>query len=629
MSNFVKKANSAFADGDFSKAVLLYEQAIFQRPELAGLYRFNLELARAKLGLPPKSAAASSAKPDGIYLEDLYREVEPFVIGQQRVELQQQAKPLVTVVMTTHNVTEYVEQAITSVLRQTYKPIEVVVVDDYSTDGTWQVLQRIAREYPLVVRRLNTNLGTYFAKNAGLKIARGEFVFFQDGDDLSHPDRIRLCMHELQQPGAMCVQGSYSRVLFPSGQVLPVNGLIKKLGLITLGLRRSVFEEIGFFNCTTKASDDEFFHRIQQFYRDKAGSVRPLDLPLYYNTFREGSLFGDMVANNPNSDGHIEQTPSPVRKAYVDDFKAFHRSVTVEKFKETFKFPVVRDLIGVAPEMTKLANPSIPVVVSLCSIPERMSLLKRSLASLSPQVDEIHLYLDRYESVPEFISNYEPKIIVRRSQDFPSLRDNAKFIPMLDRSEACYFFTADDDIIYPPDYVNAFIKKIEAYERTVVIGLHGVLINERPNGYFSCFRRVLSFKRELESDQLVNNLGTGTVAFYSGLLKGLDYRHFQHPGMVDLYFAVFCKNRGVPLVSVSRPDGWLVEMDMPDNDAKPLSLFEEGSMDDTKQSELVRQHAPWGYRSIINAVEQTASVCSQSVAEKINKLVPSLTQCLW
>jgi glycosyltransferase involved in cell wall biosynthesis len=533
--------------------------------------------------------------------------------------------------MTAHNVADYIEEAVTSLLRQTHKPLEIIVVDDCSTDGTWRILQRLSKEYPIVIRRLNANLGTYFAKNVGVRLAQGEFVFFQDGDDLCHPKRISLCLRELQQPGTICVQGSYSRVVFPAGQVLPVNGLVKKLGLITLGVRREVFDEIGYFNCTTKASDDEFFQRLQRFYQGSLGAVRMLNMPLYYNTLREGSLFADMIANDPAIDGHIEQRLSPVRQAYVGAFQALHGTLQPTQFREVFRFPVTRDAVAVAPEMTKLANPALPVVASVCSIPQRQATFERMLASLAPQVDELHVYLDRYEHVPDFVRDCHPKLTVRLSRDLPGLRDNGKFVPLLDRPDDCYFFTVDDDIEYPPDYVNALVKKIEHYGRLAVIGVHGVRIPEQPTGYFSDFRRVHLFIRELEQDKLVNNLGTGTVAFHSGHLAGLDYRAFLHSGMADLYLAAFCKARGVPMVAAARSENWLVQLEDSADDAGLglPTLFTEGSQNDEKQSRLVRQHAPWGYAAIAQAVEAAARRPDASEAgERLRALLPILPQCL-
>ena len=630
-TKYLKLAQAALEASDFERAVELYELAILERPELAGVYNFNLDRARTKLyGYGKSSLGTPSRLPGLIYLEDLYREVARFSRTTCH-DAVLDAQPLVSVVMTAHNVAEYIEEAVTSLLRQTHKPLEIIVVDDCSTDSTFRILQRLSDEYPIAIRRLNANLGTYFAKNVGLQLAQGEYVFFQDGDDLSHPDRIRLCLRELQQPGALCVQSSYSRVVFPAGQVLPVNGLVKKLGLITLGVRRSVFDEIGFFNCTTKASDDEFFQRLQVAYRNRPGAIRTLDLPLYYNTLREGSLFADMISNDPSADGYIEQRPSPVRQAYVDEFQTIHRSLPVAKFREVFRFPVTRDPIKVAPEMTKLANPVLPVIASVCSIPERQGMFMRMLASLAPQVDELHVYLDRYETVPDFVRDCHPKVTVRLSRDLPGLRDNGKFVPLLSLQDECYFFTADDDIEYPPDYVNALVKKIEHYGRLAVVGVHGVRIPEQPTGYFSGFRRVHSFIRELEQDKLENNLGTGTVAFHSDCLKGLDYRTFTHSGMVDLYLAAVCKSRGIPMVAVSRPQNWLLELESSNigSEGGVNNLFTEGTLNDAKQTRLIRQHAPWGYAAITQAVEAAVLKSGNGEAgERLRALLPLLPQCL-
>ena len=628
---YLKLAQAAFEENDFEQAVALYELAILERPELAGLYRFNLDRARIKLSGDGKTTFSGQQRLPGlIYLDDLYREVACFstTFHQEAVS---DAQPLISVVMTAHNVAEYIEEAVTSLLRQTYKSMEIIVVDDCSTDSTFRILQRLSVEYPIVIRRLNINLGTYFAKNVGLQLAQGEFVFFQDGDDLCHPDRIRLCLRELQQPGAVCVQSSYSRVFFPTGQVLPVNGLLKKLGLITLGIRRSVFDEIGFFNCTTKASDDEFFQRMQMVYGNRFGAIRTLDLPLYYSTLRENSLFADMVSNDPVSDNYIEQRPSSVRQAYVDQFQALHSNLSVEKFREVFHFPVIRDPIKVAPEMTKLTNPVSPVVASVCSIPERQSMFMRMLASLAPQVDELHVYLDRYDSVPDFVRNCHPKVTVRLSRDLPGLRDNGKFIPPLTRQDEYYFFTADDDIEYPPDYVNALVNKIEHYSRLAVVGVHGVRIPEQSTGYFSGFRRVHWFIRELEHDKLVNILGTGTVAFHSTCLTGLDYRTFTHSGMSDLYLATLCKSRCVPMVAVARPEKWLLDLAVAEigSEGSVNTLFNEGSVKDEKQSNLIRQHAPWGYAAIIQAVDAAALKSGNGQAfRRLRALLPLLPQCL-
>lgn len=639
--SLIRQARAALQAGDNALAIKLYERAMVEQPEFAHLYQQSLDRLRRRQGLIQqgaptaasdgasalKAAPARPAPPtqgEGrVMLSALYQQVARALVAAPILD--ENSAPLVSVLMTAHNVADYVEEAVTSVLRQSWPNLELIVVDDASTDATWAILQRLQKTVGnLRCRRLNTNLGTYFAKNHALQLARGAFIFFQDADDICHPERIRLSMLPLLQLGVVGVQGAYSRVRFPSGQVLPVNGLVSKRGLITLGLRREVFDQIGYFNCTSRASDEEFFRRLQAWVAAKGGEIRALDLPLYYSCLREGSLFADMLTSTPQQDGGITQQPSASRTAYVEAFTRRHRALGVEGFKSFFRFPVLRDLIPVLPDMSYLPNPTLPVVASLCSIPERAELLRRTLASLAPQVDALHVYLDRYEAVPDFVRDCHARVTVYLSRDYPGLRDNGKFLAFAAQQTDCYYFTADDDIVYPPDYVACLVRRIEHYGRQAVVGVHGVLLPEDAQRYFSGYRKVLVFRRGLERDALVNNLGTGTVAFHSALLKGLDLDFFREAGMADLYLSLFCKQRSVPMVAVARPDEWLQELPSPNP-----SLYEEAVQSDARQSALVRSNGPWGYAAIRQAVEAAgARTGDETVRARLVDLVPVLHQCL-
>jgi tetratricopeptide (TPR) repeat protein len=106
---FVKQAQAAYKAGDFTRAVDLYERAIVQRPELAGVYRFNLEHTQAKSGGVEKLALPAATRQPGLtYLDDLYSEIAKFSATQPLVNATL-AQPLVSVVMTAHNVADYIE----------------------------------------------------------------------------------------------------------------------------------------------------------------------------------------------------------------------------------------------------------------------------------------------------------------------------------------------------------------------------------------------------------------------------------------------------------------------------------------------------------------------------------------
>jgi glycosyltransferase involved in cell wall biosynthesis len=89
-------------------------------------------------------------------------------------------KPLVSVIIPVYNTEKYLAEAIESVLAQTYQPIELIVVDDGSTDGS----AAVARRYlPRLTYFYQANAGTSAARNKGLQAAHGEFYAFLDADD--------------------------------------------------------------------------------------------------------------------------------------------------------------------------------------------------------------------------------------------------------------------------------------------------------------------------------------------------------------------------------------------------------------------------------------------------------------
>jgi len=103
-----------------------------------------------------------------------------------------QDAPLVSVVTACHNAEPFVAETIESVLAQTYRAVEQILVDDASTDGSWSVIERYTAAHPDRVRalRLETNRGGCFARNRGAEQARGELLMFLDADDLISPDSV-------------------------------------------------------------------------------------------------------------------------------------------------------------------------------------------------------------------------------------------------------------------------------------------------------------------------------------------------------------------------------------------------------------------------------------------------------
>lgn len=110
---------------------------------------------------------------------------------------------LVSVVIPAYNRSAFLLEALESLRRQTYRPLEVLVVDDGSTDATAQMLSQWSERHELVPGLLLRTLrqdraGACAARNRGLRASCGEFIQFLDSDDLLHPDRLRCVVDTFQ-----------------------------------------------------------------------------------------------------------------------------------------------------------------------------------------------------------------------------------------------------------------------------------------------------------------------------------------------------------------------------------------------------------------------------------------------
>jgi hypothetical protein len=121
-------------------------------------------------------------------------------------------EPAVSVLMSVYNGEAHVAGAIRSVLSQTFRDFEFLIVDDASTDGTPKIL-RSFRDPRLRLVRNEVNSGLTVSLNRGLKTARGEWVVRQDADDLSHPERLARQLAFLSAHPAVAAVGAQARLV--------------------------------------------------------------------------------------------------------------------------------------------------------------------------------------------------------------------------------------------------------------------------------------------------------------------------------------------------------------------------------------------------------------------------------
>lgn len=103
---------------------------------------------------------------------------------------------MISVVIPTYNREKVIARSIESVLKQEDIEIEVIVVDDCSTDNTEQVVKKI-NDSRIKFYKLDSNFGACIARNTGIKLSTGEYIAFQDSDDVWHPNKLKIQLSEM------------------------------------------------------------------------------------------------------------------------------------------------------------------------------------------------------------------------------------------------------------------------------------------------------------------------------------------------------------------------------------------------------------------------------------------------
>jgi len=175
---------------------------------------------------------------------------------------------VVSVVLPVYNGELYLSQALDSLLAQTYRPLEVIAVDDGSTDSTAAILRAYADR---VITIRQPNQGTAAARNAGIARATGPYLSFMDADDILHPEKIerQVACLEVHPEAHLC--NSYVQNFWMSdiahekerlrdwSMATPQPGFL----LQAIVVRRPAFDRVGLFDDRFRvANDTEWFIRV-------------------------------------------------------------------------------------------------------------------------------------------------------------------------------------------------------------------------------------------------------------------------------------------------------------------------------------------------------------------------------
>lgn len=262
------------------------------------------------------------------------------------------ADPLVSVIIPSYNRLGYLREAIESVLHQTYLNLEILIVDDGSTDETREYVAGLAGEQTGIVYIPLKHTGLIAAvRNAGLREANGEYIAFLDSDDLWCRDKIEKQLRVMKGSHATWVcsnayvlhddAGSAKKLLhkptdFVSGNV--TEKIILKYFVVSSSviLHRSILDTSGVFDETVKRCEDhEYFLRVSM-----TNSLAAIPEPLvYYRVHATQKTF------DPKED-LFRQTTISLDVFDSKSHKRYHNAVALKKSNLWTKIAVQQALGG-------------------------------------------------------------------------------------------------------------------------------------------------------------------------------------------------------------------------------------------------------------------------------------------
>jgi len=227
--------------------------------------------------------------------------------------------PLVSVVMTTYNSAATLDYAVASLRAQTHGNLEILIVDDGSTDGTREMLATAAAADPRIRVLLNDeNVGTYCSKNRAIAEAKGAYVTLHDSDDWAHPERI--ARHVALMEKSKSLMASRSEWLRIEADGTPAfrrwGRRFQHPNPASAFYRRKVFDQVGFFDSVRFGADSEHWYRMRRVLGP--GRTKSLSLCLGFGSIRADSL-------TRSGDGAMDkENYSPVRGAYAASYFYWH-----------------------------------------------------------------------------------------------------------------------------------------------------------------------------------------------------------------------------------------------------------------------------------------------------------------
>ncbi|MBN67868.1 MAG: hypothetical protein CME32_01130 [Gimesia sp.] len=487
-----------------------------------------------------------------------------------------------------------VPQTIDSVLWQlNVKPL-IHLVNDCSKEDDSAIKRKYADTPNIRWYKTRQNCGPYKIANGLFHFTASQTIAIVDSDDIILPEHLGKALRALDEHEADVYGSSMRQFLNPhekhnerSFKMLEniptlVSGTLPnrlKYPLVingTMVIRKQAFEAVnGFDGNMFCGADIEFIQRLQY----------PSDAQAKIHTSAEITALRRICSNSLSNHDSEYGYKSEVREAIArESFRRYELWQTQEKInpreygtldqcKDVFE--PIGDLPSSEPRVNGIRDlrRNKNVTACLASIPTREAALSKTVASLIDQVDALKIHLNGYTSIPLFLNHHKIEVVLGDN----SRGDNSKF-HWIDALSG-YVFTCDDDLLYPPNYIQQMQRGIDAYR--CLVGASGSSFKETgPLSSFLTGIAIHPLQREIQADTNADIVGTGTFGFHTDDLR-LKFSDIIDFNMADISLLRIARRDKIPRKVIRHPDKWIVRS------TNDHGIYEQNLADDSLETRKV------------------------------------------
>lgn len=210
-----------------------------------------------------------------------------------------------------------------------------------------------------------------------------------------------------------------------------------------------------------------------------------------------------------------------------------------------------------------ISHPRMKKIVAIATMEGREKFLLNTIQSLAGQVDEIRIYKNHKEEI--------------------DYTDNAKFFFLKDYKEPVYYFTCDDDIIYPSTYIQDMIEGIEKHK--CIVTHHGRLLSKANVSYYRGGHKCYRCTGLVNRSEFISVAGTGVTGFRTDYFNPTELYKAEHQKMSDIVFSLEAAKQDKKIRVLTHQKGYIVAQPVPTKD----TIFGQHRANDSIQSALANE----------------------------------------